>query len=490
MLPVSFLLLACVGPQTSGQLRSRLWLSENSGYDRLVRPSVAAAAARGDPDPERAPPERVSVQVQFLYLNGVNELEEAVDIMVFARYQWWDPRLQFNGSSTGGCFPDYPVSFPDSVQGELWQPQAFVRNLVGRDDKVELGAVWLSPDGRVRVSSRQRWRLSCPLDMRWLPFDQHTCFILVGTYREGAREVLLEVLDGVGLKIDPLISQYGTTGWKITPEIAAVTEDQAGLGSLDTESSVVILFTLRRTGSGYESLLFFAHVTTMLAWCSFFIDRQAAPARIALCVIAYLSIEQAIRSINFSLPPSATQPWIVTVLRVSALFVLVALVEYGFVNWLGRIEKKSQIAIAHELERRKKLKDEADADGEQCVSSASPASAQDEPAVNAAVIDVEGLGNISATVRTRTATRARAVAKTGMQIASTSVQVARRGVQTPFVVEFASADGFGRFNRLLVYRDGRVKLKGKHLDLLSRWLYPLAYAIYCIVEYARINYED
>ena len=46
---------------------------------------------------------------------------------------------------------------------------------------------------------------------------------------------------------------------------------------------------------------------------------------------------------------------------------------------------------------------------------------------------------------------------------------------------------WGRAAILIVRRDGRLRLRAEHLDIFSRYMYPVAYAIFIAVTYAQLD---
>lgn len=296
------LAVTCNGPRDEGELAKLLW-GPGSGYSKYVRPSVAAAKMNAllPPDvlPMDAPPETVWIQLQLTELTKVDTFLRTVEVVFYQRSFWFDPRLKFNDTTTGGCFhatnlSQGPVSFTDDlIYMNIWAPQLFVRNMEDQKWQMGVGSVHLQPDGRVFHSRRMSLRLSCDMDVRWYPYDKHSCVVAVGTYREAAKEVVLAALGGVPIRMtDAAVRAASTTGWEVGGAGAHHTSSEM-TGSVNLESSLEVEFNIKRLSAGdLMRHILFLHLAVIAAYVSFFIDRAAAPARVTLTVVAFLTVTQ------------------------------------------------------------------------------------------------------------------------------------------------------------------------------------------------------
>lgn len=87
----------------------------------------------------------------------------------------------------------------------------------------------------------------------------------------------------------------------------------------------------------------------IVSWVSFWLDKDAVPARVSLGVTTLLAMTTQASGINAKLPPVSYTKAIDVWIGVCLAFIFGALVEYAFVNYAGRVEflqkeKKKQLA--------------------------------------------------------------------------------------------------------------------------------------------------
>jgi len=113
----------------------------------------------------------------------------------------------------------------------------------------------------------------------------------------------------------------------------------------DTSASawpnVDIHFRIRRK-PGFYSLYIMpsAFLLVAMAYASLYIDRSAAPARVALAVISFLALTNEARFVRESLPKMGTSVWLLSFFNVCEGFVAVTLFEYAIVNYFMRVHRR------------------------------------------------------------------------------------------------------------------------------------------------------
>ena len=121
---------ACDGPATEGALLDHL-IGVDSGYDRATRPSLAKLAVEGRSPGSLAPPERVEIQLQVESVHNVDTKNGQVTVNFLLRVVWFDSRLLFNNSETGGCWGLREwVGYTSDTVDRLWTPDVYVENTI------------------------------------------------------------------------------------------------------------------------------------------------------------------------------------------------------------------------------------------------------------------------------------------------------------------------------------------------------------------------
>ncbi len=356
---------SCTGPQSSEQLREILW-GATSGYEQHTRPNVAAAIREERSVPMLAQPDNVTLHLHLNQLTRVEEIYEHISLGGYLSAEWYDDRLRFNDSSSGGCFrpkaensaTSGAVAFSKGVLNQIWTPDLMLRNGVGGSTTNRLldgdyASMWLNPDGHVFAQAPVSLSVTCNMDFTKVPFDQHRCSIIFGVYREDARDVRL-LLATPSIDEDDFDAR-SVSGWKfeLAPEESHADVALSGLAfddfdadagvqelPIDEEPRATFVFLLRRDSSLVPVTIRITWLLVLISWTGFFIDRSAAPARVALDVIGLLSIIQLLRTTTDALPRRGSLCWLELYLWMSVLFIAFAIVEYGMLLWLMRCELK------------------------------------------------------------------------------------------------------------------------------------------------------
>jgi len=448
-------LLAVAGtlpcPTTQSELRA-LWLSPS--YDKLRRPADAVAAQQADwPRDVMPPPDDVFVNLQVNALKNVDAKEQTITLDNWVRTIWFDPRLAFNDSCMGTPSPDGDGSwsFDGSYLEELWFPEFYSPAMPGsvtpRGDIVKSSAFWLSKDGKVWWTREVQWTPRCPMGFQDMPYDFHTCNIIWTGFRQHSKEISVQLpagqdflwgLQGVRFGCSP-----GSIEWTLlSVNGSVVVEDGQGLAS--GVSKVKYAVSFRRNPAYYE-IYFLVPMFLMfvIAWSSFFVARAAVPARVAMVIIAFLSMSGTLNAVLSTLPKQGYHVWILDVGILHSCVVFFAILEYVGANFLMR--KEAALNKATDA-AKKRLADKA-------------------PPVQAA----------AATERTATEVEVQVGAASGQAGGFELVSEVRKST--------------GRAERLLLRRDKTTPtmwLRDQDLDIFCRYAFPVVYAIAMIVLLAKV----
>ena len=187
-----------------------LW--SDMGYDRMARP---ADATTGTVD---AGSDGVDLQVHLLSY----DLDESLQVWTpryFFRQQWRDARLAYNVSEN--CDGDRAHVFLHDYEWRvaIWRPMPYTKNVASLEDGIFLsGGTWIFPDGTVFESRMINEVLSCPMDVRRMPFDTQKCEILKGNYVYDDSQVHLGLLDAdLPVEIDRFFFSHNT--WHIEERV-------------------------------------------------------------------------------------------------------------------------------------------------------------------------------------------------------------------------------------------------------------------------------
>jgi len=353
MLALYSALSACT-PSTTEQLFDAL-LGPASSYEPRTRPNAILQVN----STVRPPPEIIDFQLQLTNVFEVDDAKETMTVDFLLRTTWNDPRLVFNSTEQGGCWPPEEwIGFEAGALRHVWKPDVYLENTA--DMKVWKDAVWLRADGQVWHTTKQKHELHCRYDFSKMPYDVQNCAARFDTLRDSSDEVRFRFLDGEGARANPLIDELASPiDWTFVGVGSSFTHaSHSWYDSSLARSVILVNVTLRRHPAYYESyVLHPLYCLVACGWLSFFIDPAAAPARIGVTAISFLAILNFIGQLTGRLPRISGTMWLLSLLKISQVFNFAAIAQFALVNYLWRLEQRIKEAIE---QRRSTIQHESD----------------------------------------------------------------------------------------------------------------------------------
>ncbi|VDN13784.1 unnamed protein product [Dibothriocephalus latus] len=300
---------------------------------------------------------KVNMKVLAIFSVDVRTMDYYMDALL--RQTWVDPRLAWN---TTEAFRNYtqPLVAP-RLKEMLWLPDLFFRN--GKDGylhKMTLPNYLLRvyPHGGVLYSQKITMRFACQMDLQTFPMDTQRCDINIGSYGYTLSELKFVWRETAPVELpDKLqISEFNT------PK-NFTTLDCTSKASTSTGSYTCLLakFTLKRQLGSYLVTTYIPNILIiMVSFLSFWVNVDAAPARVPLGLLSLLGLLTQASSMTTSLPRvsyiKALDLWLIF----SIIFVICVLVEYAFAITMLRRKRKAiwrkdvRQIVREELEKRKK----------------------------------------------------------------------------------------------------------------------------------------
>ena len=254
------------------------------------------------------------------------------------------------------------ISFGAGLGDKIWKPDLHYRESVGVD-KVARDGFWIAPSGRVWWARKIFLTLSCRMSFADMPYDTQRCPITLTGYQHSGAEIQLKIPHDVPEVTPAVTAPYffngpiraacqtaGSLEWQMTNITGEISSSEMGDS---VAPSTFINYDIHLTRSPdfiMHNVVFPTILVVSVAWTSFFIERSAVPARVAVVLIAYLTISGMTSTVSATLPRSPESAWIITVLWMSRVFVFLAILEYAIANFLkrseGRITKATLAAKA------------------------------------------------------------------------------------------------------------------------------------------------
>uniref|UniRef100_A0A3P8RKE3 Glycine receptor, alpha 3 n=1 Tax=Amphiprion percula TaxID=161767 RepID=A0A3P8RKE3_AMPPE len=272
-------------------------MGRTSGYDARIRPNF------------KGPPVNVSCNIFINSFGSIAETTMDYRVNIFLRQQWNDPRLAY------AEYPDDSLDLDPSMLDSIWKPDLFFANEKGahfHEVTTDNKLLRIFKNGNVLYSIRLTLTLSCPMDLKNFPMDVQTCIMQLESC-EYQRPV--QVAEGLTLP------QSSSKTSKFT--------------------CIEVRFHLERQMGYYLIQMYIPSLLiVILSWVSFWINMDAAPARVALGITTVLTMTTQSSGSRTSLPKVSYVKAIDIWMAVCLLFVFSALLEYAAVNFVSRQHKE------------------------------------------------------------------------------------------------------------------------------------------------------
>uniref|UniRef100_A0ABI7WT14 Glycine receptor alpha 3 n=1 Tax=Felis catus TaxID=9685 RepID=A0ABI7WT14_FELCA len=280
------LLLSLVATKETDSARSRSApMSPSDFLDKLMG-RTSGYDARIRPN-FKGPPVNVTCNIFINSFGSIAETTMDYRVNIFLRQKWNDPRLAYSE------YPDDSLDLDPSMLDSIWKPDLFFANEKGanfHEVTTDNKLLRIFKNGNVLYSIRLTLTLSCPMDLKNFPMDVQTCIMQLESCKFTCIEVRFHLERQMGYY---LIQMY-------IPSLLIV----------------------------------------ILSWVSFWINMDAAPARVALGITTVLTMTTQSSGSRASLPKVSYVKAIDIWMAVCLLFVFSALLEYAAVNFVSRQHKE------------------------------------------------------------------------------------------------------------------------------------------------------
>ncbi|KAJ8246817.1 hypothetical protein GJAV_G00255720 [Gymnothorax javanicus] len=296
-------------------------MGRTSGYDARIRPNF------------KGPPVNVTCNIFINSFGSVTETTMDYRVNIFLRQKWNDPRLAYSE------YPDDSLDLDPSMLDSIWKPDLFFANEKGanfHDVTTDNKLLRIFKDGNVLYSIRLTLILSCPMDLKNFPMDVQTCTMQLESFGYTMNDLIFEWLDQ-----GPVQVAEGLT----LPQF--IMRDEKDLGyctkyyNTGKFTCIEVKFHLERQMGYYLIQMYIPSLLiVILSWVSFWINMDAAPARVALGITTVLTMTTQSSGSRASLPKVSYVKAIDIWMAVCLLFVFAALLEYAGVNFVSRQQKE------------------------------------------------------------------------------------------------------------------------------------------------------
>ncbi|XP_028315945.1 glycine receptor subunit alphaZ1 isoform X1 [Gouania willdenowi] len=328
-----------------------------SGYDARIRPNFKVLikepkGSKNEATHKKGPPVNVTCNIFINSFGSIAETTMDYRVNIFLRQQWNDPRLAYSE------YPDDSLDLDPSMLDSIWKPDLFFANEKGanfHEVTTDNKLLRISKNGNVLYSIRITLILACPMDLKNFPMDVQTCIMQLESFGYTMNDLIFEwdekgavqVADGLTLPQFIL---------KEEKDLRYCTKHY----NTGKFTCIEARFHLERQMGYYLIQMYIPSLLiVILSWVSFWINMDAAPARVGLGITTVLTMTTQSSGSRASLPKVSYVKAIDIWMAVCLLFVFSALLEYAAVNFIARQHKE----LLRFRRRRRHMKEDETGEG-------------------------------------------------------------------------------------------------------------------------------
>ncbi|XP_078265117.1 glycine receptor subunit alpha-2 isoform X6 [Rhinoraja longicauda] len=258
-------------------------MGRTSGYDARIRPNF------------KGPPVNVTCNIFINSFGSVTETTMDYRVNIFLRQTWNDPRLAYSE------YPDDSLDLDPSMLDSIWKPDLFFANEKGanfHEVTTDNKLLRIFKNGNVLYSIRLTLTLSCPMDLKNFPMDVQTCAMQLESFGYTMNDLIFEWLEVGAVQVAD-----GLT----LPQFLLKDEKELGYCTKHYNTGkftcIEVKFHLERQMGYYLIQMYIPSLLiVILSWVSFWINMDAAPARVALGITTVLTMTTQSSGSRASLP--------------------------------------------------------------------------------------------------------------------------------------------------------------------------------------------
>ncbi|XP_043984794.1 gamma-aminobutyric acid receptor subunit gamma-3 [Gambusia affinis] len=282
-------------------------------YDKKLRPDIGVK------------PTVIDVDIFVNSIGPVSSINMEYQIDIIFAQTWIDSRLRYNSTMK-------ILTLNSNMVGLIWVPDTIFRNSKTADSHWitmpnQLLRIW--NDGKILYTLRLTINAECQLQLHNFPMDEHSCPLVFSSYGYSQDEMIykwrknsVEAADQKSWRL----YQFDFMGLRNT---TGVIKTMAG----DYVVMTVYFDLSRRMGYFTIQTYIPCILTVVLSWVSFWIKKDATPARTALGITTVLTMTTLSSVARTSLPRVSYVTAMDLFVTVCFLFVFAALMEYATLNY-------------------------------------------------------------------------------------------------------------------------------------------------------------
>uniref|UniRef100_A0A1I7ZIK9 Neur_chan_LBD domain-containing protein n=1 Tax=Steinernema glaseri TaxID=37863 RepID=A0A1I7ZIK9_9BILA len=283
-------------------------------------------------------------------MGPISEQDMEFSLDCYFRQKWTDSRLAF---SPIGSRQDLPLA--SKMLKDIWVPDTYIRN--GRRSYLHTLTVpnvlfRVRSDGQVHVSQRLTIKTRCKMFFKKFPMDSQACPIEIGSLGYFNKDIIYNWKDvDLDSKMGNMLSQYQLLD--VFKSAYNLTDPR---DSNKSSSVLKVYFKLQRQQGFYILQIYTpCNLIVVMSWVSFWINKEASPARVALGIMTVLSMSTLGFGLRTDLP-KVSHSTALDIYIISCFgFVFAALVEYAVINYAHIVYIRKKVHDLRGLESNRAM---------------------------------------------------------------------------------------------------------------------------------------
>ena len=298
----------------------------NGTYDATVRPNAWKE------DRLDAAPDDVTIQF-YLISFALDEFRQSWTARGYFRSWWYDERLMYDPPE---CTDQGQTQLWVLSEGaKIWRPDVFGANTRDWSDREKWNSgTWIYPDGLVYDSYYTNDVYECDIKVQDMPWDDHVCSMRFTSYTQPAANVRLLTAGPVAVDYSEVADENIWTVDRTSGDSARYRHIERPSSGEDYKFSEVNLNVHVSRKPRYYILyaMMPAMLLLVIEYVSFWVDREAAPARATMTVVPVLTLRLLLNSIFARVETVSYTIYIAEFLNIAMGIAILCTVEYGVVH--------------------------------------------------------------------------------------------------------------------------------------------------------------
>uniref|UniRef100_A0A158PA81 Neur_chan_LBD domain-containing protein n=1 Tax=Angiostrongylus cantonensis TaxID=6313 RepID=A0A158PA81_ANGCA len=260
-------------------------LTNKTIYDKRLRPRY------GDK------PVDVGITIHVSSISAVSEVDMDFTLDFYMRQTWQDPRLAFGTLDLGMSKQISSLTVGVDYLDRLWKPDTFFPN--EKKSFFHLATTHnsflrIDGDGTVFTSQRLTVTATCPMKLQLFPMDSQRCKLEIESYSYSILDINYVFASEKSVTRSEFeLPQFVLVDVKISNKTEKLSSGEY--------SRLVSYFLFKRNIGFYIIQIYLPSVLiVVISWVSFWLSRDATPARVALGVTTVLTMTTLTTTTNVS----------------------------------------------------------------------------------------------------------------------------------------------------------------------------------------------